>query len=110
MSDKRLQEDLVSLTEYAVDAQGRPLKLPPAKVKASLPAVAAIATKNNDQQIPATGGGIASPLTETDITTRTYHAGYYTDTAGLIFMPALATIDFTDANDAAVQLVFDEPV
>ncbi|MCG3130195.1 MAG: hypothetical protein FLDDKLPJ_00944 [Phycisphaerae bacterium] len=109
MSDKRLQEDLVSLTEYAVDAQGRQLKLPPAKVKAALPAVAAIAAKNNDQQIPATGGGIASPLTETDIADRTYHAAYYTSTDGLIQIPAIASMKFTDANSAEVMLEFDSP-
>lgn len=110
MSDKRLQEDLVSLTEYAVDAQGRPLKLPPAKVKAALPAVAAIAAKNNDQQIPASGGSIASPLTEVDYADRTYHTGKFWSTSdGMILWQAIASITFNDANSAEVVLNFDSP-
>lgn len=107
MTDKRLQEDLVSLTASATDSRGNPLPVP--RVKAALPAVAAIAAKGNDQQMPAAGGGIASPLTEADIDARTYHAAYYTSTDGLIQIPAIATITFTDANAAEVVLEFDSP-
>lgn len=110
MTDKRLQEDLVTLTAYAVDAQGRQLKLPAPKAKAALPAVAAIAAKGNDQQIPATGGGIASPLTETAYGDRTYHAGKFWSTSdGMILWQAIESITFNDANSAEVVLQFDSP-
>lgn len=108
MSDKSLQDDLRSLTADARDSRGNPLPIP--KVKAALPAVAAIAAKGNDQQIPATGGGIASPLTETALADRTYHTGKYWSTSdGMILFQAIDQIKFLDANGAEVVQKYKPP-
>lgn len=61
-TDKRLAEDLVSLTASAFDARGRPLPLP--KVKTAIPATSATAAKQHDPLQPISSGGIAWPLTE----------------------------------------------
>lgn len=57
----------------------------------------------------ASGGGIASPLTETDAATREYWPGGWTTTDGLFSFPALKVIQMTDANGEDVELRFDEP-
>jgi hypothetical protein len=59
----------------------------------------------------ATGGsgGIASPLTETSYSARTYHAAMATSSDGLFSFAALASITLLDNNGASVTLNFAAP-
>lgn len=58
----------------------------------------------------ASGGGIASPLTEANAANRTYYTGeYWQSTDGLILFAAPSKIIFTDANGATVELRPDNP-
>ena len=56
-----------------------------------------------------TGGGIASPLTETSYSARTYHAAMATSSDGLFAFAALVSIALQDANGASVVLNFAAP-
>lgn len=65
---------------------------------------------------PATAGtgtaGIASPLTEPDYTTRTFHAAQTllsTDGIWAWQIEYVATIDLTDDNGQPVQMILDAP-
>ena len=56
------------------------------------------------------GGGISSPLTETDAADRAYHSGEYITTAdGLFAWPAISSMSFTDASGRAVVIQFAVP-
>lgn len=62
-------------------------------------------------RISAGTAGIASPLTEPDYTTRTWHDSREVTTTDGIFtfiVEDLASVDMLDANNAAVQLIFAE--
>lgn len=53
----------------------------------------------------ASGGGISSPLTETAVSDRTYHAGKYITTSdGLFAWPAVSLLKFTDAAGRTVEI------
>lgn len=62
------------------------------------------------------GGGIASPLTEKTnsvdgktVPDREYYAGGLTSSDGLFILPAIKTMNMTDANGAAVQFQYADP-
>lgn len=58
------------------------------------------------------GGGIASPLTETDYAQREFHPSLYLQSADGIFVWEIkppAKIVMTDANDAQVDQIFAVP-
>jgi hypothetical protein len=68
-----------------------------------LPAVKAAAGSGLD-------GGLASPLTEVSVASRSYHTGKYVTTSdGLFTWPAVKEMRFTDASGAAVSIVFASP-
>lgn len=58
----------------------------------------------------ASGGGVASPLTELNFTLREYHTTSYRTTDGLFAFPALKKLKMTDANNEPVELIFAAPV
>lgn len=55
------------------------------------------------------GGGIASPLTEADASAREYWPGGLTSSDGLFVLPAIKTLNLTDANGAPVQIQLANP-
>lgn len=62
---------------------------------------------------PAVGGGIASPLTETDYALREFHPSRYLQSADGIFVWEIkppSKIVMSDANGATVEQVFAVPV
>ena len=103
-NSSHLQADLVRL----VDQGRRPDKtLAPRAQATALPATAGSARPSQ----PGGAGlaGIASPLTEPDYTTRTWHAARDISTTDGIFtfvVEDLATIDMLDANGGAVAMQF----
>jgi hypothetical protein len=67
---------------------------------------------NGSAVSPNASAGIASPLTEPDAATRTYHAARIVTTTDGVFtfeIEDLATIAMTDANGRDVALEFDAP-
>jgi hypothetical protein len=75
------------------------------------PILAKTGLGSTGQQQTAAGGCIASPLTEPDYTTRTWHDAREVTTTDGIFtfiVEDLASVDMLDANNAAVQLIFAE--
>lgn len=60
--------------------------------------------------VPTTGGGIASPLSETDFTAREYWPVGQLSSDGLFNFPALKTLKMTDNDGAEVILNFAQPV
>lgn len=108
MSDSgRLQTDLIKL----VDAGRLPDKsLPPRSVAIAIPTTAGSA---RPRQPAGAGGtsGIASPLTEPDYTSRTWHTAREVTTTDGIFtfiVEDIDTVDMLDANGAEVALEFAE--
>ena len=57
-----------------------------------------------------TGGGIASPLEETDVTLRTYWPNGYVSSDGLFTLPAPRKIMMIDADGAEVEFNYADPV
>ena len=103
--------DIRTKTDIQKLAKQKPQAVEIAKAPASVPikSVSSIGSKVATQ---STGGGIASPLTEPDATTRTYHTSRTITTTDGVFtfvLQDLATIDMTDANGAAVVMEFDAP-
>lgn len=88
----------------------------PARQRRSLPAVPAVgavpASKGRGEYKPpaATTGGIASPLTEADVSLRTYWANGYVSSDGLFTLPAPSKIMMTDASGAEVEFNYADPV
>ena len=82
----------------------------------SVPAVGAVpVTRGRGNYTPpaATGGGVASPFTETAYSQREFHPSLYLQSADGIFVWEIkppAKIVMTDANGAAVEQVFAVPV
>ena len=56
------------------------------------------------------GGGIASPLTEADVTLRTYWPNGYVSSDGLFTLPAPRKIMMLDADGAEVEFNYADPV
>jgi hypothetical protein len=103
--DARLRRDLRSLFPTE-PKRGARLSSPPVKVSIGASRGLAVAKKTAG----AASGGIASPLIETDIDARTYHAGKYWSTSdGMILWPAIDAVVFTDANGAEVVQRYASP-
>jgi hypothetical protein len=60
--------------------------------------------------VPKSGGGIASPLTETDFTKRVYWPGGELSSDGLFNFPTLKTLTMTDNDGAEVIINLAQPV
>lgn len=109
MSDKALKASINALVEPRRSDQEA---LPPAKPRPAIPAGLGVGRVIRKPGTPEAGAGIASPLTEPDYSTRTWHAPVSvtsTDGIWVIQFEHVATVDMTDANDQSVQLIFDEP-
>lgn len=86
----------------------------PPKPRGSAPAVRAAALVPGSAPAASTGGGgLASPLTETAYSNRTFHASFLISSPdgflNLMIHP-VDTINFTDANGEAVAIKFKAPV
>ena len=108
MSDsQRLQTDLIKV----VDAGRLPDKsLGPRAAAIAIPSSAG-AAKPARPSAAAGAAGIASPLTEPDYTTRTWHTAREVTTTDGIFtfvIEDIASLDMVDANGADVVLQFAE--
>lgn len=89
--------------------------LPEVQSRGGVPA----STSSGSYRVPETaktGGGIASPLTEKTksvdgktVPDREYYAGGLTSSDGLFILPAIKTMNMTDANGAAVQFQYADP-
>ncbi len=104
---KDLTEALRRLTEEA-NAAAKPVE--PMKNRAAAVAAKSAALNNNGK--PGSSGGIASPLTEVAYAARTWHnEKIILSTDGLFSLKIkpVKTIDFEDANAAAVRLEFKSP-
>lgn len=111
MSDsQRLQTDLIKV----VDAGRRPDKsLSPRAPATAIPSAAGAARPKRPAGSGTGTAGIASPLTEPDYGTRTWHDDALTTTSTdgtlTILWDLPATIDLTDANSEPVQIILDAP-
>lgn len=101
---KDLTEALRALTEESGGAPAKPLPLRGAAV--AVKSAAALSTAK------ASGGGLASPLTETSYASRQYHdSRLYTSSDGMITIERLPikSLSFVDANGDVALLVFKAP-
>lgn len=81
-----------------------------ALIEAGDPA-AILASDGLGLRLAASGTGIASPITEADYTTRTWHDAreiYTTDGIFTFIIEDLKTVDMMDGNGAPVQFVYAE--
>lgn len=108
---RRLQKDVRAL----VGKDAPPKTLAPRDAATPLPAAVGSAKPRlaGSGASTQTGtAGIASPLTEPDYGTRTWHTGVtITSTDGIwaqVFED-VATLDLLDANDQPVQIILDSP-
>lgn len=105
---KDLTEALRQLTEGGAGQTSRTDKtLPATRAAPAIPA-------RSGSSGPTSGGSgsIASPLTETDYTDRSYHAPKtITSTDGLLTweVEPIHHIYFTDLNGASVEIIYDTP-
>lgn len=90
----------------------------PKRQSTSLPVLAARgavpATKGkgtyNPKNAPATGGGIASPLTEADYTKREYWTNGLLSSDGLFTIPSIKKLVLTDANGGEAVINLAQPI
>lgn len=73
--------------------------------------VAQAVTSAKQLASPGSGGGagIASPLTETDVSKREYYAQGWITADGLFHLPALKKLVMQDANGAEVVILLEHP-
>lgn len=101
-SAEQLQRDLHRLQQPTRGVAPLPAPANPDPV----PTKTAVARDTPDP----TGGGISSPLSESDIADREYWTGSYITTSdGLFAWPAIKSMSFTDASGRAVVIEFAEP-
>lgn len=84
--------------------------LPELPAKGALPVQVGVGEWVGGGAAAGGGGGIASPLTETDVSTREYWPDGLTSSDGLFVLPAIKTLNLTDANDDPVQISLANPV
>jgi hypothetical protein len=65
---------------------------------------------NPPKELPATGGGVASPFTEPSYAAREFWAGGLPSSDGLLILPATKKVVMADADDAEVIFNYAEPV
>ena len=95
----------------ALVSQPRPRKqLKPITPRGALPAQTSPGTTFPNPAAGGSGGGVASPLEETDVALRTYWANGYVSSDGLFTLPAPRKIMMTDADGAAVEFNYADPV
>lgn len=102
---RNIQSDLNALAPSPRKQAGlRQLEQPGARPATSSPAL------NRKQPAQATGGGIASPLTEDNYAAREWWEAGIPSADGLLMLPALKAIAMTDANGAEVVFNYAAPV
>lgn len=107
MTDK-IKQDINAL----IDSDPPRTALPAVEPVGGYPAQRGRSTYTAPQAASGGGGGIASPLTETDASARTYHADNYILSGDMLFgmmLHPVASIFMTDANGGSVELRFDAP-
>lgn len=85
--------------------------LPPAKARDEIPAARGVGLATAASKASGGGGGIASPLDETEGSRLYYAERYKTSTDGLFtiaWAPTMVTV-FTDANGAEVEVWYADP-
>lgn len=105
MADPTIKEAVRALTTRATTGK----RIQEAALRGALPAKTGIGRATSTKG----GGGIASPITETNASLRKYHADRYlytTDGLFYITVSPIKEIQMTDANGDAVVLRFAAPV
>jgi hypothetical protein len=112
-NDDRLRGDLTRLVGKDDKAA---TKLPPADAVSPIPSKEGFSPPKkrdlNNKNLPASTGGIASPLTETAFADREYYADTTVLSSDGIFsftVKRIKTITMKDKNSGSVKLVFKEP-
>lgn len=91
----------------SVQPERPPKVLPPIPPKGSLPVRAGVGEWRGGGEAT---GGIAGPLVETDATTREYWPQGLRSSDGLFVLPAIKTLNLTDANGAEVVIQLADPM
>ncbi len=105
-SDKAFQKSVAAL---AASSTRRAVirSLPSTRARPTIPGVVGVGAVG-------TGGGVASPFTETDAGDRTYFSTprpiESTDGVFTIEVRDIETLDMTDANGNDIQFIFSQPV
>lgn len=92
----------------AVKPEHKPKVLPPLPAKGAIGVQVGIGEWKGGGAA-AGGGGIASPLTEADASTREYWPDGLRSSDGLFVLPAIKTLNMTDASGAEVVIQLANP-
>lgn len=105
MIAERRGSDIATDLQLLSQAPTQRRSLPPVAPVGGVPAARGRATYT-----PKTSaGGIASPLTEADASTREYWPDGLTSSDGLFVLPAIKVLKLTDANGADVEIQLADP-
>lgn len=104
-SSQELGSDLSRL----VAPKRQSTSLPLLEARGAVPATKGKGTYN-PKNAPATGGGIASPLTEVDYTKREYWVDGMQSSDGLFFLPSIKKLVLTDANGGEAVVNLAKPI
>jgi len=104
-SGSQIKDDINRL----VSPKRQSSSLPVLESRGAVPATKGKGTYN-PKNAPATGGGIASPLTEADYTKREYWVDGMQSSDGLFFIPSIKKLVLTDANGGEAVINLAKPV
>jgi hypothetical protein len=104
-SGSQIKEDINRL----VSPKRQSSSLPVLESRGAVPATKGKGTFN-PKNAPATGGGIASPLTETDFTKREYWSNGLLSSDGLFTIPSIKKLVLTDANGGQAVINLAQPI
>lgn len=104
-SGSQVSNDLSKL----VSAKRQSTSLPVLAARGAVPATKGKGTYN-PKNAPATGGGIASPLTEADFTKREYWTNGLLSSDGLFTIPSIKKLVLTDANGGEAVINLAQPI
>jgi hypothetical protein len=104
-SSQELGSDLSRL----VAPKRQSTSLPVLQARGAVPATKGKGTYN-PKNAPATGGGIASPLTEADFTKREYWTNGLLSSDGLFTIPSIKKLVLTDANGGEAVINLAQPI
>lgn len=107
-SGKAFRDDLRALADSETENKA----LPPARERQPIPAARGIATYTPPPTAPSSGGGIASPLTETDFNSRTYHETSIALSGDFLLgmeIKPIKQITMTDADGQVVLMRYADP-
>ena len=107
-SGKAFRDDLRALADSETENKA----LPPAQERPPIPASRGVATYAPPPTVPSSGGGIASPLTETDFNSRTYHETSIALSGDFLLgmeIKPIKQITMTDADGQIVLMRYADP-